>query len=399
MKKLYTLFTLFLSLLALAQAPQGFNYQATIRNSSGQLLLNQIVSVKFNVLQNSSTGTIVYSETQTTTSDDLGQISLIVGQGTPTTGTFSAINWGSGNYYMGIELNTGNGYVAMGTTQLLSVPYALYANSSGNSQTTTPNLADVLAVNNSAKNTKISNLADPTEAQDAVTNHFLASQIANLQAQITALQNASPLTSIVIGTQAWENTNYDKTTYRDGTQIPQVNDPTQWCNLRTGAWCYYNNDPANGAVYGKLYNWYAIVGIYDTASLSDPSLRKQFAPQGWHVPVDSEWTTLTNYLGGLSVAGGALKETGIAHWASPNTSATNSSGFSGLPGGELHTCGGEFDSIGNYGIWWSSTELAIAPNPIWYPGTALFRYLNNSSVVGRDSQGQTYGMSVRLLRD
>jgi hypothetical protein len=128
---LLVLLNLLLTEGAFAQSPQGFNYQAIVRNSSGQLLLNQIVLVKFKILQNSATGTIVYSETQTANTDDLGQVSLVVGIGTASTGTFSNINWGSGSYYLGIELNTGSGYVAMGTTQLLSVPYALYANSAG----------------------------------------------------------------------------------------------------------------------------------------------------------------------------------------------------------------------------------------------------------------------------
>jgi hypothetical protein len=135
MKKLFTLLVLIATIAINAQAPQGFNYQATVRNISGQLLLNEIVLVKFNVLQNSSTGTIVYSETQTATTDDLGHIALVVGEGTANVGTFSTINWGSGSYYLGIEFNTGSGYVAMGTTQLLSVPYALYAEKSGASET------------------------------------------------------------------------------------------------------------------------------------------------------------------------------------------------------------------------------------------------------------------------
>jgi hypothetical protein len=127
MKKLFTLLAFVVTFATFAQAPQGFNYQATVRNSSGQLLLNQIVQVKFKIVQNSSSGTIVYSETQTATTDDLGQINLVVGQGTAPTGTFSSINWGSGSYYLGIELNSGTGYVAMGTSQLMSVPYALYS--------------------------------------------------------------------------------------------------------------------------------------------------------------------------------------------------------------------------------------------------------------------------------
>ncbi|WP_396141413.1 DUF1566 domain-containing protein [Flavobacterium sp.] len=128
MKKLITLLALAITLIATAQAPQGFNYQATVRNSSGALITNQNVLFKFNIMLNSQTSLPVYSETHQAPTDDLGQVNLVIGTGTPTTGSFSSINWGSGSYFLGIELNTGSGYVAMGTTQLLSVPYALHAN-------------------------------------------------------------------------------------------------------------------------------------------------------------------------------------------------------------------------------------------------------------------------------
>lgn len=131
MKRLYTLIALIVITTIKAQAPQGFNYQATVRNSSGALIVNQNVYFKFNIMFNSQTSVPVYSETHYVPTDDLGQVNLTVGQGTPTIGTFTGINWGNGSYYLGIELNTGTGYVAMGTTQLLSVPYALYANSAG----------------------------------------------------------------------------------------------------------------------------------------------------------------------------------------------------------------------------------------------------------------------------
>ena len=173
MKKLYTFLALAITIITFAQAPQGFNYQATVRNSSGNLIVNQNVNFKFNIMLNSATSVPVFSETHFAPTDDLGQVNLIIGQGTATTGNFSTINWGTGNYFLGIELNTGSGYVAMGTTQLLSVPFALYANSAGNSQSSIPTLANVLAVNNSANNTKITNLADPTNAQDAVTKGYL----------------------------------------------------------------------------------------------------------------------------------------------------------------------------------------------------------------------------------
>ncbi|MFY8214303.1 MAG: hypothetical protein ACOVKJ_07570 [Flavobacterium sp.] len=134
MKKLFTLLAFVATIAINAQAPQGFNYQATVRNSAGALIVNQNVNFKFNIMLNSQTSVPIYSETHFAPTDDLGQVNLTVGTGTPTTGTFSAINWASGSYFLGIELNTGSGYVAMGTTQLLSVPYALYANSAGNSQ-------------------------------------------------------------------------------------------------------------------------------------------------------------------------------------------------------------------------------------------------------------------------
>ncbi len=131
MKKIFTLVALAITLITTAQAPQGFNYQATVRNSTGALITNQNVLFKFNIMLNSQTSLPVYSETHQAPTDDLGQVNLVIGTGTPTIGTFASINWGNGNYFLGIELNTGTGYVAMGTTQLLSVPYALYANSSG----------------------------------------------------------------------------------------------------------------------------------------------------------------------------------------------------------------------------------------------------------------------------
>lgn len=178
------------------------------------------------------------------------------------------------------------------------------------------------------------------------------------------------LPRVTICSQTWATRNLGVTTYSDGTVIPQVTDQTQWANLTTGAWCYYNNDPANDAVYGKLYNWYAAAGIYDAASLANPALRKKLAPTGWHVPTDAEWTTLTTCLGGITIAGGKMKETGTAHWQSPNQDATNSSGFTGLPGGYRFSYG-SFNFIGNYGFWWSSSEnfygIRLGPQPELQP--------------------------------
>ncbi len=199
------------------------------------------------------------------------------------------------------------------------------------------------------------------------------------------------LPNVTICTQVWATKNLDVTTYSDGTIIPQVTDPTAWANLTTGAWCYYNNDAGNNATYGKLYNRYAAAGIYDAASLANPTLRKKLAPTGWHVSTDAEWTTLTTCLGGESVAGGKMKETGTAHWISPNTDATNSSGFTGLPGG-YRNYDGTFANIRYDGFWWSSSELDTAnawSRNLYYYGGTVYRYL----------KAKTAGFSVRCLRD
>ena len=181
-----------------------------------------------------------------------------------------------------------------------------------------------------------------------------------------------------------QNLNVSK--YTDGTSIPEVTDPTQWENLTTGAWCYYSNTTANGTTYGKLYNWYAVVGIYDAASAASPALRKKLAPAGWHVPTDSEWTQLTDCLGGETVAGGKMKSTGTSLWKSPNTAATKKSGFSGLPAG-YRLIYGSFFNIGSFGGWWSSSQ-----------GTG--RSLNYSSGFAfRNSNFANGGFSVRCLRD
>ena len=707
MKKIFTLLAFIVLSTINAQAPQGFNYQATVRNSSGALIVNQNVYFKFNIMLNSQTSLPVYSETHQAPTDDLGQVNLTIGTGTPTTGTFSSINWGSGTYYLGIELNTGSGgYVSMGTTQLLSVPYALYANTAGNSQAATPNLANVLAVNNGANNLQIKNLADPIDDQDAVTKSFsetqLQAQVAELQAQIESLQdqitliqnpiinvipsptqasicsgtntaitlsnsNNSPnityswtascisgsisgyydqsqspisminqvltntgtssglvryvvtpyfgansgqsvnvdvtvngpyqqvttlplnvagacqnqlptplsvgnpnptftyqwcigggalsaipipgqtnstfipptnnvgdmmycclisnplnqcdfgyseptqftvfpkpsianvsvninsgnifnviptnggginnsdivpnnttftwtvlngvnvtgaynqnfpgvpaisqtlinltntpqivtymvtpqsdfcfgntftitvtvnpttsqLPNVTIGTQIWSSTNLDVTSYRDGTPIPQVTDPAAWAALTTGAWCYYNNDPANGAVYGKLYNWYAIAGIYDAASLTNPSLRKQFAPTGWHVPSDEELSTLINYLDPIdgvnnpNIAGGKMKEAGTAHWASPNIGATNESGFTGLPGGLRDSFTGAFQAIGTIGEWYVFQPTFSNAFALGLSNNDRIAYVYGDATT----EGKKIGKSVRCVRD
>jgi uncharacterized protein (TIGR02145 family) len=183
--------------------------------------------------------------------------------------------------------------------------------------------------------------------------------------------------TVKIGNQVWmaENLNVDH--YRNGDPIPEVKDGNQWSKLNSGAWCYYDNDIANGKVYGKLYNWYA---VKDSRGL---------CPTGWHVPSDAEWTTLENYLGGREVAGGKLKST--TGWNAPNTGATNSSGFKGLSGG-FRGVNGAYYLNGSSGNWWIIKESNSGN--VWY------RELDfTNSDVSSGNSNKLFGFSVRCVRD
>jgi uncharacterized protein (TIGR02145 family) len=185
--------------------------------------------------------------------------------------------------------------------------------------------------------------------------------------------------TIKIGNQWWMAENLKVTRYRNGEPIPNVTDFSTWSGLSTGAYCNYNNDEANVAVHGRLYNWYAV------------NDSRNIAPAGWHVPSDAEWQTLVDYLGGDAVAGGKMKEAGTAHWQSPNTGATNESGFTALPSG-YRSYYGYFYYLGYYAHFWSSTEYVST--------SAWDRHLHyDTSDIYRYYYFKQLGVSVRCVRD
>ena len=187
------------------------------------------------------------------------------------------------------------------------------------------------------------------------------------------------LESVKIGTQIWTTKNLDVSTYRNGDTILHARTPEEWRDAARkgeGAWHYYNHDPKNGEVYGKLYSWHAVKNS------------RGLAPSGYHIPRDVEWSLLTEYLGGEKIAGFKMKST--SGWANDGN-GNNSSGFNGLPGGY---CGndGYFGGIAGFGYWWSSSENGT--NDAW--GRDLF---NDNTEVSRNYYARGYGLSVRCLRD
>ena len=686
MKKFYAILCLTIASLTQlqAQAPQGFNYQATVRNSSGDLIINTNVYFKFNVMQGSQTSLPVFTEIHYVPTDDLGQVNLVIGQGTGTTGAFSELDWSLGSYYLGIELDTGSGYVAMGTTQLLSVPYALYAENSGNSTPTTPNLEAVLAENNSANNQQIKDLQDPTDAQDAATKAYVDTEVLNnvqnieqvltqgndanglqlkgiadptdaqdavtlayitqletslqdLQNQLqeqnqnidndfdgfsenngdcddtnaqvhsgaeeicdgldndcdglvdedadlifyqdldgdgfggsTTIQSCTQPSGYVVqggdcddsdatinpnavevcdgidnncdgvvdenpvdgttwyvdsdsdgygfiqisvvacsqpdgyvansddcddnnaqvnpgateiedgidndcdgevdegfdidgdgytvgqgdcddydaqvnpgateiedgidndcdgdidegfnesgtvtdingntydyltyGNQVWAVENAEMVTYRDGTPIPEVTDPTQWSSLTTGAWAYHDNDPTKH----RLYNYYAVIGVHD----NDPNTpNKEFAPEGWHVSTITDWDYLRDYLitngynydgttTGNKIAKAMASTTGWPSGSSPgspwyNQSSNNSSGFNAFPLG-VREIDGSFVLGNGYTYLWAFYEDTLAASNT----TADVFALNSNVYLSNNGQySKRAGFSVRFVRD
>lgn len=190
--------------------------------------------------------------------------------------------------------------------------------------------------------------------------------------------------TVVIGNQEWMAENLKVTHYNNGDAIQYVqsesSEPDVWENLNTGAYGYYDDNTTHQETYGNLYNWYAV----------DDD--RGVCPVGWHVPTDEEWTVLTENLGGASVAGGKMKEAGLEHWNSPNTGATNESGFAGLPSGYRINSNGNYLNIGYYGYFWSFSEDDSS--------NAWYRVLGyDYASVGRYGGSKQYGFSVRCVRN
>jgi uncharacterized protein (TIGR02145 family) len=355
MKTLTTfILTLFIVANLSAQAPQAFKYQAVARNSSGEVLVKKPVTFRISILQGSTTGTQVYSELHSKTTNEFGLVEMEIGKGTSPSGSFTSISWGAGTYFVKVEMDPAGGiaYQTMGTSQLLSVPFALYAETAND----------------------LTTKAYVDELMEFISNELLDLGRNGMLRDI----EGNTYKTIKIGNQIWMAENLKTTKYNDGTALIEVTDRDIWQIYHYNTYCWYNNDKGtNGNTYGALYKWYAV----NTGKL---------CPAGWHVPSDAEWTILIDFLGGDEDDGIKMKETGTTHWnCSGYIYATNESGFSGLPGGE-RSSSGNFGDIGKFGNWWSSKGYAT---------TAFYLSLGCAGIAYYSSDYKENGFSVRCIKD
>jgi uncharacterized protein (TIGR02145 family) len=359
------LLVVLLSVSSWAQAPQSFSYQAVIRGINNSLISNKPVGMKISLLQGSENGNGVYVETHQPMSNENGLVSIAIGNGKVEKGTFLTIDWSKGPFFVKTETDPsgGSNYVLTTTNQLLSVPYSL---SSNNGISRVSETGDSLILSNG--NFVIIPGLSIANPKPKPTSGY-GSNITDTE--------GNTYKTVYIGTQQWMADNLKVSKYSDGTIIPNVTDNITWCNLTNGAWAYYNNDQANNTKYGKLYN------LYSVSKTTNGNMN--VCPTGWHVPTNTEWNVLIDYLGGKSVAGGKLKEVGTNSWVFPNTDANNNSLFTGIPGG-LRGYDGSFVKYGEYGVFWSTDGNFTIVNfggGVYYDGIDLNKV----------------GCSIRCLKD
>jgi uncharacterized protein (TIGR02145 family) len=410
MKKIsFLIASMLLALSIQAQAPQKFSYQTVIRNSSNQLLIGQTVSIKISILQGSANGSAEYAETHTPQTNANGLATLEIGGGTLLSGNFANINWANGPFFVKTETdpNGGNNYTITNTSQLLSVPYALhteginYRVSASDDTLYIGNGGYVIVPGISAANSSgggnggdggggSAGTSTGTTAHTCGTTNVVNS---NLTYNSVIDQEGNIYKTIVIGTQEWMAENLNTSVYRNGAPIVTGLSASQWAATSSGAWAYYNGDSTRMCPYGKLYNFYAC------------SDSRQLCPTGWHVPTESDWSTLINFYdpgaqGGINwtnFAGGPLKSTGTTQagtglWNGPNTGATNVSGFSALPGGFITAIGASNNTLLN-GYFWTSNEVNSTT------GYGRSFYHDPGSVIQTANFGKRSGMSIRCIRD
>lgn len=350
----------------LAQAPQCINYQTLVRDGSGQLVKDQTISLKFSILKDSTTGLVAYSESHSIVTNQFGIVNLKIGLGNVISGSFSVIEWGNGKSFLKVELDLsgGSSYSEMGITEMVSVPYALYAGSININYSN-----DTLYIGDQWVYLPGGCDDNGDDNNDVITDY-----------------DGNEYGTVTIGTQIWLDENLKSVHYTNGQAIEGVYD--------------YDNNPSMGDEYGRLYTWAAAMNGASSNSAS-PSGVQGVCPVGFHLPSQDEWAELREYISDFYGVGGGLigqklKEPGTAHWETAN--GNNETGFTALGTGEMHIVGGEaaFQGLKEGVEYWSSmeylnnTELAL-----------VYRLYDSGSSLAQSNttKRKTNGTPVRCLKD
>lgn len=410
------LFFVVITLNNWAQVPQKMSYQAIVRDATNTPIISSVVGIKISILQTSASGVVAYSETQTATTNANGLVSIEIGTGTVVNGNFATIDWSTGVYFIKTEIDPtgGNAYTISVSSQLLAVPYALYAQKAGSvaysNVTNKPTNLDVdgtddvlLTSNQTIAGNKTftgtTTVAAPVNATDAATKSYVDSYATAIAAKFeesnllnkgyTDPRDGNHYNVVKIGNQIWMAENLRYLPAVVGTSTSSTTTPYYYVYGYNGTDVTAAKATVNYTTYGVLYNWPAAMSGAASSS-ANPSGVQGICPPGWHVPSVAEWTQLMDYLGGSSVAGGKLKEIGTTHWSSPNTGASNSSCFTALSGGTFTNS--QFSSFGFNTCWWTS----LASGNI----NGYFFYISNSSAdLYNSTLGKASGFHIRCIKD
>ena len=392
---LFTLTILFFSVQMMAQAPDAFQYQAVLRDADGNIRSNENLELGIAILQNAADGTEVYSETHTTSTNEQGLVQLMIGEG-DATGDLSTVDWSAGPYFIEISVDG----TVMGTSQLLSVPYAKYASTAATANSVmaeNQNLADVMANGNSAGNARIMDVAEPVENQDATNKAYvdaLLQRLAMLETMVgvDTLEDAEGniYKTVRIGNQVWMAEGLRATKYPDGSDISGL----YWANDD------FNNDGnvdgQDSAYYVSNYGFlYTAAAAMNGAasSATNPSGVQGPCPTGWHLPSLDEFAELQDTLGGYFVAGGKLKDTNTEFWNSPNEGATNETGFSARGTGNYNDNGLVYQV--NYGAYfWTATESSTSTLNQY-----VFRVFSDGTYFASYPLDKLSGSTIRCVKN
>lgn len=404
-----------------AQSPNLLNYQAVIRDSAQKLLTNKDIMIRISIIHESSTGALVFSETQSTTSNNNGLITLRIGEGQTLEGSISAIDWSKGPYFLKTEIDPSGetNYSLNGISQILSIPYAFYAETAeklkdsiiekdpvfiSTFNLTNAKKGDILQFDGSKWISVTPNYIHKDSLKELLNEELLAQGLFGSLKDI----DGNTYKTIKIGNQVWMAENLRTKHLEDGSEIVYAIrngdwdgplDPTDtrpiWDTLTIPGYCWYNNDSAlNNREYGPLYNWYAA--------------NQNVCPVGWRVPNDSDWLELRIYLMnngynydgttsgnkmGKSLASTSGWSNSIVQGAIGNTDfpeKRNSTGFNAFPAGQRAN---GFKEIKDMVFFWSSE----AYNDTF--GSSWVMHYNDVMLVNLFYSTKNAGQSIRCIKD